>query len=160
MSYAYTQLVLIVPTNYMSVNVHAPCSTLYSVLQVLVSEAGRVSAELRLQERQAGGSGELHNNNNNTDNNNIFEGERHPESRPGLHAGHLPHHHRRLPGQPRQQRHGHQVLQVWNHSRQAYNVGLFLIELYSSHAQTTLDVVCSQESLSYLRCVTLASEFI
>ena len=44
---------------------NAPCSTLYSVLQVLVSEAGRVPAELRLQERQARGSGELHNNNNN-----------------------------------------------------------------------------------------------
>ena len=112
MSYAYTQLVLIVPTNYMSVNAHARGSTIYSVLQVLVSEAGRVSAELRLQERQAGGSGELHNNNNNTDNNNIFEGERHPESRPGLHAGHLPHHHHRLPGQSSQQHHCHQVLQV------------------------------------------------
>lgn len=67
------------------------------LLQVLVSEAGRVPDKwrLRLEERQAGGPGE-----------------RHPETRADVHAGHLPHHHRRLPGQPREQHHCHQVLQV------------------------------------------------
>ena len=75
--------------------------------QVLVAEAGGVPSQwrLRLQERQAGGSGE-----------------RHPEARAGQHAGHLPHHHRRLHGQPREQHHRHQVLQVRIRSNLLCNV--------------------------------------
>ena len=50
---------------FMAIIIKYFCFTHCWLFQVLVSEAGRVPAQLRLQERQAGGSGELHNNNSN-----------------------------------------------------------------------------------------------